>query len=119
VTSLIKSVWVHCVSACRRESTCAGGDTGGDRQPPSGSRLNHIVDASCDCVNCDCVLAGEEARALEAALGVTVMRHKEKKPAGGKEEGGIAENDCKAGRQGMTAGHTNAHAHASPHMQAT
>uniref|UniRef100_A0A7S3QU54 Phosphatidylglycerophosphatase n=1 Tax=Dunaliella tertiolecta TaxID=3047 RepID=A0A7S3QU54_DUNTE len=29
---------------------------------------------------------GEEARALEAALGITVMRHKEKKPAGGKEE---------------------------------
>ncbi|KAF5840080.1 mitochondrial PGP phosphatase-domain-containing protein [Dunaliella salina] len=29
---------------------------------------------------------GEEARALEAALGIAVMRHREKKPAGGKEE---------------------------------
>lgn len=30
--------------------------------------------------------AGTEAAALEAALGVAVLRHKEKKPAGGKED---------------------------------
>jgi phosphatidylglycerophosphatase GEP4 len=29
---------------------------------------------------------GEEARALEAALGVPVMRHKQKKPSGGPED---------------------------------
>lgn len=32
------------------------------------------------------VCAGEEAAALEAALGVAVLRHREKKPSGGKGE---------------------------------
>lgn len=30
--------------------------------------------------------AGKEAAALEAALGIGVLRHREKKPAGGSED---------------------------------